>query len=132
MVLIGRTAKELHIMYDKFIEKSNKVGLESNLGKTKKMTNSKNQRELKTVDEDIAQVKVYKYLGRIMSFKEGMNKEIKARRELAWKSYWALKNMYKRKKISIKSKVKICIRNLYLTSTDLRSPNMGPIKSTLK
>ena len=61
MVLIGKTAEELQIMYDKFIEGNNKVGLESNLGKTKKMTNSENQSELKTGNGDIALVKDYKY-----------------------------------------------------------------------
>jgi len=57
------------------------------------VTNCKNQSELRTGNGDIDSVKEYKYLRRIMSFEEGMNNEMKARREAAWKSYWTLENI---------------------------------------
>ena len=42
-----------------------------------------------------------------MSFEDRMEKELKARNEPAWKSYWALINVYKNKKLAIKTKMKI-------------------------
>lgn len=66
----------------------------------------------------------YKYLGRIMYFQEGMEKELKARRKMVWKSFWALKHVYKNEKISIKTKIETleacyCSQTWALTDSQL-------------
>ena len=45
----------------------------------------------------LQKVDVYKCLGKMVLFKEGMEKYLKRRRKLVWKSFWEVKNMYKNK-----------------------------------
>ena len=42
-----------------------------------------------------------------MTFEGGLDRELRARREAAWKSFWSLKHISKGKSIPIKSKIKI-------------------------
>ena len=46
------------------------------------------------------------YLGQLISFENGIGKEIERRISLAWKNYWSLKSIYK-EKLNIKTKTRI-------------------------
>lgn len=107
VVLIGKNEKELQKMFQDFIEKSAERGLTCNLEKTKAMANRDENEGIKIRDRKIEKVEDIKYLGKTISFKDGMEKEIKIRREAAWRSFWALKNIYKNKKIGLETKIKI-------------------------
>ena len=84
-------------MFQSCIEESSKAGLQGNIEKTEAMSHRTeiNEREMKGGGEEIETRKDYKYLGRIMSFTDRMNKELRGRKEAAWKSFWALKHIYK-------------------------------------
>jgi len=57
--------------------------------------------------EEMAEVKNYKYLGRVMSFEDRMEEELRERREASWKSYWTLEHIYKNKTIPLRIKIEI-------------------------
>lgn len=65
-----------------------------NIDKTKIMTNTYDidfvidGKEIEVIDD-------YKYLGKIVSFKDGDEKEIDARIAAAWRSFWSLKKFLK-------------------------------------
>ena len=74
------------------------------------MSNSPGINEKETSERVIKNIETreeYKYLGRVMSFTDRLNKELRERREAAWKSFWSLKHIYKNKMISNKTKVEI-------------------------
>lgn len=52
-------------------------------------------------------MKEYQYLGQIVSFENSQVKELKERRKKTWESYWALKNSYENKKMSVQAKIKV-------------------------
>jgi len=83
---------------------SEKVGFTVNLSKTKMMTND--EAEVSSMNNEIELVDEYKYLGRITSFSDRMNKEISARITNGWKAFWSLKNVFKGKmELSTKKKI---------------------------
>mgnify|MGYP000990248214 CR=1 FL=1 len=54
----------------------------------------------------IEEVKEYTYLKQVVSFKEGLEKELIMRKSKAWNSYWALKGIFKRE-MNLEAKIKI-------------------------
>lgn len=48
-----------------------------------------------TNGKEIAVVEEYKYLGKIVSFKHGGEKEVEARIAAAWRTFWSLKKSLK-------------------------------------
>jgi len=55
---------------------------------------------------EIEEVEDYTYLGQVVSFREGMEKELRARKSRAWNGFWALKGIFKGE-MNLKSKIKI-------------------------
>lgn len=85
-ILIGKTKEELQEMFHSFVEVSREARLECNTGKTKVLSNTSGIR-IKLGNDDIVEIKEYKYLGKIVSLEGSMEKEPKDRRKAAWKSY---------------------------------------------
>ena len=71
------------------------------------MTNGKWEEPIKIEGKTIEETKEYKYLGRIISMEDGLNKEISERKKAAWRSFWALKHIYKSSTMPVKLKMKI-------------------------
>jgi hypothetical protein len=92
-------------MVKDLIKVCGEVGLQINESKTKYMSNRANE-NLKVEGMEIERVVEYTYLGRLISFQEGLNKEIQARKRKAWSGYWSLKQIFKGN-VQIKSKTKI-------------------------
>ena len=111
VTLIAKNAEELQEMLKQLVQKSDEYGLQINYGKTCILTNAEktkitiNQKKIEYADE-------VTYLGQLVSFKDQQNKELSKRIATGWRKYWALKHIFKNKKLSqfIKSKVfNICI-----------------------
>lgn len=76
---------------------SKAVGLHMNASKTKIMSNS-HKRTIKIDNKQIDYVDEYVYLGKLLSFEENNNeKEIDRRINIAWKRYWAQREIMKGK-----------------------------------
>lgn len=105
IILIGRSRSELEIMGRELFAKCRAKGLEPNITKTKYMSNNP-ESTLEIEGVEIEKVEEYTYLGRIVSFNNNSEKELRVRKAKAWKSYWALRGVFKGK-LSVKSKIKI-------------------------
>ena len=96
IILIGKTKEELARMGIELFKECEKRGLVPNKIKTKYMSNNPDSQ----MDIDgtiIEKVEDYTYLRQEVSFREGMEKELRTRKRKAWKSYWALKGILKGK-----------------------------------
>jgi len=111
VVLIGASNTEVQEMFQETLEKSGEAGLTNNIGKTVLMNNIISVRESDcaiTVGGTKIERRVEgKYLGQIISFENRQEKELKERRKKAWNSYWSLKQVFKNKELSVKSKIMI-------------------------
>lgn len=105
LVIMEEDPLLLEFMTQSLVERSREVGLEINISKTKMMTNSVpvditiNGQKLEYVEE-------YVYLGQIISPNDQTSKEINKRIATGWNKYWALKEIMKSKKLSMKIKKK--------------------------
>jgi hypothetical protein len=106
VVLISESIEELQKMAEEFLMNSKEAGLTMNLGKTKLMSNRKKDVKMNIENVEIEQVDEMVYLGQIISFEERIQKEVKRRINLGWRSYWALKNIYKGK-LDLRTKIKV-------------------------
>ena len=77
--------------------------------------------------KSIEKAEDYTYLEGNIWFSRGMEKEIEVREDQAWKSYWALKGIFKGD-MSYKAKVKILESLLRVTHVNLRCTDMCPYK----
>ena len=71
-----------------------------------KYMNNRDADNLKVENIEIERVEEYTYLGRIISFEQGLNKELLERKKKAWRGYWSLKQIFKGK-MRLNSKIKI-------------------------
>jgi hypothetical protein len=86
-------------------EWAGKVGLQVNIKKTQLLTNQNtNKRSIQLDGQDIQSVDNFKYLGSMML---SSITDIKLRKQLAWKAFWKMKNIWKSATIPIKLKVNI-------------------------
>ena len=69
------------------------------------MTNSQ-PTAIKVESAELQYVEDYTYLGQLIGFKNNMDKELKRRIALAWKTFWALKFILLDKKLNRKIKIK--------------------------
>ena len=105
IVLVGQSREEIQKMVEELTTVSNQVGLQLNIAKTKYMSNIPNE-NIKLGEMEIEIVEEYTYLGRIISFQNGLNKELQTRKKKAWRGYWALKQVFKgNMKIASKTKI---------------------------
>ncbi|GBP38550.1 Putative uncharacterized transposon-derived protein F52C9.6 [Eumeta japonica] len=82
-------------MFQNLASESNKIGLEMNTSKTKIMTNSI-ETPISIEGQNIEYVKEYIYLGKLTSFHSNRNEnEVDRRVNLAWRKYWAQKEILK-------------------------------------
>ena len=70
------------------------------------MSNAHNSK-LEIFGKPIEKVNEYTYLGQIMAFNDRSNKILEVRIKKAWRNFWALKQFYKSKKLSVTAKTKI-------------------------
>lgn len=77
VVLIAYNKREVTNMIQHFGQRSREAGLVYNMEKTKLISNRREKGILKVKKEVIEEVDSYKYLGKILSFKEGMEKQLK-------------------------------------------------------
>ncbi len=98
ITLISQDRKEVENMANELVEQCHKVGLSINANKTILLSNAKLCQEIKIGNEIIKMESSTIYLGQIVSFKDNVEKELARRRTQAWKSFWALKKIYKSKK----------------------------------
>lgn len=108
IILIATSASEIQKMGEDLFRSSRKRGLQPNMIKTKYMSNNPDS-HLIIEGTNMEKVEDYTYLGRVISFNKGMDKEISARKEKAWKNYWSLKKIFKGD-MRIQSKTKILER----------------------
>ncbi|GBP44639.1 ATP-dependent DNA helicase Q5 [Eumeta japonica] len=95
IAMFSETATGLEQMFQNLASESNKVGLEMNTSKTKIMTNSI-ETPISIEGQNIEYVKEYIYLGKLTSFHSNRNKnEVDRRVNLAWRNYWAQKEILK-------------------------------------
>ena len=90
VVLFARKPGDLQTMLQALSNSSRKTGLEMNMNKTKVMTN----RQPSPIQVDSAYLQYvpeYIYLGQLVSFKQTMEKELKRRIAIAWRTFWSLK-----------------------------------------
>ena len=90
VVLFARKPGDLQTMFQALSNSSRKTGLTMNMDKTKVMTN----RQPSPVQVDSAHLQYipeYIYLGQLVSFKQTMEKELKRRIAIAWRTFWSLK-----------------------------------------
>ncbi|GBP98576.1 Putative uncharacterized transposon-derived protein F52C9.6 [Eumeta japonica] len=93
--MFSETATGLEQMFQNLASESNKVGLEMNTSKTKIMTNSI-ETPISIEGQNIEYVKEYIYLGKLTSFHSNRNEnEVDRRVNLAWRNYWAQKEILK-------------------------------------
>ena len=106
VVIIARNERELNSMAEELMVASEEYGLSINLAKTKVLTNISNLGEIKLGDTKIEKVQEYRYLGQIISFDNKIEKELKVRRNNAWKAFWAQKHILK-SNLKLKTKIRI-------------------------
>lgn len=109
IVLLNTNREELQEMARELEEVSKQGGLEMNIKKTQYMNNVEgNDHENRFTIESgkIEKVEEYVYLGQTISTKEGIEKELKARRSKAWGKFWSLQGVFK-SRMTIKAKIKI-------------------------
>ncbi|GBP21612.1 Putative uncharacterized transposon-derived protein F52C9.6 [Eumeta japonica] len=93
--MFSETATGLEQMFQNLASESNKIGLEMNTSKTKIMTNSI-ETPISIEGQNIEYVKEYIYLGKLTSFHSNRNEnEVDRRVNLAWRKYWAQKEILK-------------------------------------
>ena len=105
VVLFARNAQDLQTMIQNLNSCSKKAGLEMNMNKTQVMTNSQ-PTAIKVESAELQYVEDYTYLGQLIGFKNNMDKELKRRIALAWKTFWTLKFILLDKKLNRKIKIK--------------------------
>ena len=104
-VLFARNAQDLQTMIQNLNSSSKKAGLEMNMNKTQVMTNSQ-PTAIKVESAELQYEEDYTYLGQLIGFKNNMDKELKRRIALAWKTFWILKFILLDKKLNRKIKIK--------------------------
>ena len=67
---------------------------------------NRSKENLKIDGIEIEWAEEYTFMGRILTFEQGPNKEIQERRKKAWRGYWALKQVFKGN-MQVKFKIKI-------------------------
>jgi len=105
IVLISGNLTELQGMLDQLAAASLRAGLEINVSKTKYLGNDTKGKIYLNGKELISQEN-FTYLGQTISFGNKMKKELEARRDGAWRGYWALGSIFKGK-MDIRLKVRI-------------------------
>jgi len=85
---------------------SRDVGLSINKTKTMILINIKKLDDALIDGEPISRTDGYKYLGQTLSFTDKTGKELKIRRQNAWKAFWVKKQFWK-SRMSIKSKIRV-------------------------
>ena len=107
IVLLSTRKEELQEMANELDRESRKAELKMNGSKTKYMSNQRgSEGEIKIGGEVIEKVEVYAYLGQIISIEEGVENEIKARRNKAWRKLWAMRKIFD-SRLSLKAKGRI-------------------------
>lgn len=94
VVLVESSADKLEEAMNEIAIKAREAGLEINQGKTHILTNGP-KKQIKLENEVLNYEDEVTYLGQILSFDDMMNKELRRRSDLAWKSYWKLKHIFK-------------------------------------
>lgn len=95
IALFSESATELEYMLQSLNTQSQKIGLKMNASKTKIITNS-SRKPIKIEGKPIEYVNDYVYLGKQVSFEANSNeKEIDRRINIAWKKFWAQKEILK-------------------------------------
>jgi len=105
IVLIGSNVEEIVAMAEELLVECARRSLEANMFKTKYMSNNR-ETELTILNTLIERVQEYLYLGRMISFSEGMDLELTNRRERAWKKFWSLKGIFKGQ-MSLEAKITV-------------------------
>jgi hypothetical protein len=107
------TTRTMHSLVDSFQrlkEISAQVGLKITEQKTKYLRCTKKQHKMDGTDissTHLKQVTLFKYLGTIVNGKNSIKDEIKERITLGNKAYYANQDLFKRKHLSKKSKLRI-------------------------
>lgn len=95
IALITTSLEELQQLINILEKLTIEAGLKINTTKTKLMTNSDQKNTIRINSEEIEYVSEYIYLGQLISFDNGLEKEINRRINKAWSKYWSLKHIFK-------------------------------------
>lgn len=100
VILTAATFEELQIMIKELEEASRKVGLKMNMKKTKIMTNTQEDRNVRIDNCILEKVNEYIYLGQILKLgKDNQTAEIQRRIRLAWAGFGKLSFVLKNPKL---------------------------------
>ena len=111
--LLAHSHTDIHSKTEKLVRNAAKVGLHVNIDKTKTMRNNcRTADPVKLGEQDIEDVTEFTYLGAKVTKDGNTEAEIKTRINKARGAFAALKNIWKTKMISKKTKIRIFKSNV--------------------
>ena len=97
VALVAGSPEDLQKMLDDLYVESKRAGLEINLSKTKVLSNSNENTQIKIGGTILEKVDSIIYLGQLISFENQSEKEINRRIAIAWGKFWKLSFILKQK-----------------------------------
>ena len=108
LALLSSTRQQMQAKTDTMAEKSAKIGLHVNRGKTKVMrVNNQSQEPISVYGEPIEEVDFFIYLGSVVDKLGGTDADIKARKGKARSAFKKMKNVWSSAMLSTRIKVRI-------------------------